>query len=105
MQIIGHCYISKHLSSILIIYSVDDFVKWTLDPVSTSTSNQPPIKQLPPFLHDAGTVPRTKAATTPLEVFQLFFVNVILQNIVKQSLLFASQKGAMLNLLTEDLME
>ena len=72
--------------------------------MSTSTENQPQEKQLLPFLRDYGTSQRTKAAFTPLEVFQLFFTSAILENIVKQTKLFASRKGVTLNLCVEDLM-
>lgn len=66
--------------------------------VSISTSSQTPKKELPSFRYDIGAAPQTKAATTPLEVFQLFFTNIILECIVTRTLLFASQKGVQMDL-------
>ena len=51
-----------------------------------------------------GPSPRAKIAKTPLEVFQLFFTNVILSSIVQQTKLFALQRGKDMELCIEELM-
>ena len=51
-----------------------------------------------------GPSPRAKIAKTPLEVFQLFFTNVILSSIVQQTKLFALQRGKDMEWCTEELM-
>ena len=62
--------------------------------MQTSASGHPSPRVLPPFTSTAGPTPRTKQAKSPLEVFNLFVTVVILESIVKQTLLFAARKGA-----------
>ena len=69
-----------------------------------SADNQPPPKELPPFVHSQGPSPRAQLAKGPLEVFQLFFTTVIFGSIVEQTKSFALQKGKKLDLCVEELM-
>ena len=73
---------------------LDDYIEWTMQPITASTDKQPPPQELPEFVHVQGPSPRTKTVKTPLEVFQLFFTNAILSCIVQQTILFAAQKGS-----------
>ncbi len=68
-------------------------VKWTVFDVQTSASGHPSPRILPPFTSTAGPTPRTKQTKSALEVFNLFVTVVILESIVKQTLLYAKTKG------------
>ena len=74
-----------------------------MQPVTAYTNQQPPPQNLTKFVHVQGPSPRTKTAKIPLEVFQLFFTNVILSSIVQQTILFAAQKGKVLNFCIEEI--
>lgn len=67
--------------------------KWTKFDVQTSADGQPSARTLPQFSYPVGPTSRTKQATTPLEVFMLFVTVVVLESIVRQTLLFANVKG------------
>lgn len=69
----------------------------------TSTKNQPAPCEFPPFGYTFGPAPRTKDAKTPIQVFQLLLTNIILQAIIQQTKLFASQKGVELEFCVEEL--
>ena len=75
-----------------------------MESITTSADTQPPPKELPQFVYAQGPSPRAKIAKTPLEVFQLFFTNVILSSIVQQTKLFAFQKGNDMEFCIEELM-
>lgn len=57
------------------------------------TANPSP-RVLPPFTSNAGPTPRMEQAKSPVEIFQLFVTTVILESIVKQTLLFAAMKSS-----------
>ena len=78
-------------------------MKWTVGNIMTSTKNQPAPCELPPFGYTFGPAPRTKDAKTPIQVFQLLLTNIILQAIIQQIKLFASQKGMELEFCVEEL--
>ena len=67
--------------------------KWTKFDVQTSVDGQSSARTLPQFSYPVGPTSRTKQATTPLEVFMLFVTVVVLESIVRQTLLFANVKG------------
>ena len=54
----------------------------------------PSPRTLPPFTSTAGPTPRTKHSKSTLEIFHLFVTVVVLESIVRQTLLFAASKGA-----------
>ena len=60
----------------------------------TSTEDQPLAQQLPSFNYPCGLIPCTKEAKT----LQPFLTTVIMEAIVQQTKLFASQKGVSLQL-------
>ena len=74
-----------------------------MDDIGTSTENQPPPCSLPQFQYPSGPSQETKWAQTPLQVFQLLLTTTILQAIVHQTKLFASQKKVNLNYCLEEL--
>ena len=84
--------------------SDEDQLKWTLGPLLTSAAKQPPPRELAPFTYPQGPSPRTKSATKPLQVLQLYLTTVILDSIVQQTKLFASQKGKTIEFCVEELM-
>ena len=67
--------------------------KWTKFDVQTSADGQPSARTLPQFGYPVGPTSQTKQATTPLEVFMLFVTVMVLESIVRQTLLFANVKG------------
>ena len=101
-----YMYILSNLLHTLFMHRSEpvDYVKWTIEPIAACTDKQPPPQHLPQFVHVQGPSPRTKIAKTPLEMFQLFFTNIILDLIVHQTKLFASQKGKVLEFCVEELM-
>ena len=78
--------------------------KWTVGPVLTSIEQQPLPRQLPTFTYPLGPAPRTKNATTPIQTLQLFLTTVILNSIVQQTVLLATQKGKTLDFCVPELM-
>ena len=78
--------------------------KWTVGPVLTSIEQQPLPRQLPTFTYPLGPAPRTKNATTPIQTLQLFLTTVILDSIVQQTVLLATQKGKTLDFCVPELM-
>ena len=78
-------------------------VEWTVGVTSTSAANQPEPRSLPPFQYPTGPSQATKNAKTPLQVFQLLLTSAILQSIVHQTKLFASQKNMDLHFCLEEL--
>lgn len=78
-------------------------IKWNYGKVITSIQNKPSPRKLPQFVYPSGPSPRTKSVDTPLQVVQLFLTNVILDSIVQQTNVFASQKGVVLNFCLEEL--
>ena len=81
-----------------------DRLQWTLGRLLTSATKQPRPRDLPPFNYPQGPSPRTQSTKTPLQVLQLFLTSVILDSIVQQAKLFASQKGKVLDLCVEEMM-
>lgn len=75
---------------------------WESHGVKNSHSTCSP-KQLPPFESPVGPTARTKYERRPLQVFLLFFTIVLLETIVMQTNMMASQKGVTLGLCTEEL--
>jgi hypothetical protein len=73
------------------------------DDVGMSTVNQPPPRSLPQFNYPTGPSQETKRAGTPLQVFQLLLTTTILESIVHQTKLFASQKKQNLEFCLEEL--
>ena len=71
-----------------------------MDDVGTSTKNPPP-HSLSQFHYPTGSSQETKCAGTPLQVFQLLLTTTVLESIVHQTKLFASQKKVNLDFCLE----
>lgn len=69
-------------------------MKWKIHDVGTSAKDQPLKRVLPPFHLAFGPTAHTKTKTTPLDVFHLMVTAVLLESIVKQTLLYAEYKKA-----------
>ena len=79
-------------------------LEWALGDVVTATETQPAPHTIPTFSCLCGPTPQTRNASTPLQVFQLFLTALVLESIVQQSKLFASQKGVNLEFRLEELL-
>ena len=77
--------------------------QWNVDDIGTSAENQPLPRILPPFQYPTGPSQATKCAVTSLQVFQLLLMSTVLESIVHQTKLFASQKKANLELCLEEM--
>ena len=69
-------------------------MNWTIHDIGTTAGGHPSPRVLPQFTSTAGPTLCTKQAKSPLEIFQLFVTTVILESIVKQTLLLAAMKSA-----------
>ena len=78
-------------------------MQWNIDGVRASAENQPLPRTLPPFQYPTGPSQATKHAVTPLQVFQLLLMSTVLEPIVHQTKLFASQKKVNLELCLEEM--
>ena len=71
----------------------DRELKWSLGKLISTAKKKPAPRQLPPFFYPTGPSPRTEDAVSPLQILEYFLTVVILESIVQQTILFASQKG------------
>ena len=81
-----------------------DELQWMYGEVQHSAEGQATPRNLPRFSSSCGPTLRTKQATTPLQVLQLFLTKAILEEIVRQTKIFAAQKKADFEFCYEELL-